>query len=377
MTRFLDTVAFIHKNRLFFAPPIFILLLLAISFFNRVLEIYPGIDTQKIEAFNDAADSGNSLIDSFKIDKSGIVLGYTLKEKCKYAYTGIKIILKRDSSYMDLSAYDYFSIDLETSVPQDLNIFFHTIIPGFTDEAKVLSYLYLEKPVKTAKKLENYTFPIKNFIVPSWWYVLNKYPVDSLKKETFKQVAEIIVENGYSCPLNTPYSFVVHRLYLHKDMMKRALWALFVCCIWFVVYSFIYLFYKNIKNKSEKKVVITYEPLAVGNNSDDELNRIVTFIAKEYNDPSLTVSQIANEVGLLPTKITQILREKKNCSYKQYLNSIRLAEAKRLLLETDRNIIDIALKVGYNNVTHFNRIFKEAEGVSPRQFRSAASDNKK
>jgi YesN/AraC family two-component response regulator len=79
-------------------------------------------------------------------------------------------------------------------------------------------------------------------------------------------------------------------------------------------------------------------------------------------------------VGVSASKITQILREKKNCSYKQYLNSIRLSEAKRLLLETDRNIVDIAQKVGYSNVTHFNRIFKTTEGISPRQFRTSNED---
>lgn len=91
----------------------------------------------------------------------------------------------------------------------------------------------------------------------------------------------------------------------------------------------------------------------------------MAYIAQEYKDPGLTVNRIASEVGLLPAKITQILRDQRNCSYKQYLNAIRLAEAKRLLLETDRNIVEISRKVGYNNVTHFNRIFKETEGVSP------------
>ena len=187
-------------------------------------------------------------------------------------------------------------------------------------------------------------------------------------------VLQIIVENGYGNKVNTPYSFTLLKMSFHKNMVKRGLLTLGVCLAWFLLYVLLYLIFKNRFSSSKNKVVISYEPLKVNNDSDEHLNRVVAYIAKEYNNPNLTVKLIANNVGLLPAKITQILREKKNCSYKQYLNAIRIAEAKRLLQETDRNIVDIAGKVGYNNVTHFNRIFKETEGVTPRQFRATTSN---
>ena len=58
-------------------------------------------------------------------------------------------------------------------------------------------------------------------------------------------------------------------------------------------------------------------------------------------------------------------------TFRQYLNRIKIHESKRLLLETDRQVTDIAFRVGYKNVTHYNRIFKEMEEVSPNQFRKA------
>ena len=42
---------------------------------------------------------------------------------------------------------------------------------------------------------------------------------------------------------------------------------------------------------------------------------------------------------------------------------------KRLLRETDRQVMDIAYKVGYGNISHFNRVFKEAENCSPNEYR--------
>lgn len=373
MKNLISTVTFIHAKKLYLIPIGIILLLFLYSLNNREISIFPEIDTDKIVAFDDHEAGGDSKINSFQIDSSGVTITYTLKDGVQYPYTGLKLVLKKDSLYRDISAYDFFSIKLASKTQQDFNVYIHTIIPGYTQEANVLSYLYLLKTLKSQQQLNHFTVPIKSFTVPTWWYVLNKFPDDSLPKEEFKEVAEIIIENGYENQINIPYTFTLEKLSLQKDIIKRMFCTIWACLGWLAIYVFIYFFFKANRSNQNKKVVVTYEPVDLRNNSDESLNRIIAYIAKEYKDPGLTVNRIASEVGLLPAKITQFLRDQKNCSYKQYLNAIRLAEAKRLLKETDRNIVEISRKVGYNNVTHFNRIFKETEGVSPRQFRISNS----
>ncbi len=369
------TLNYIHIKKLYYIPPLIIALLFLFSFYNSRLIIYPNIIRDKIEIFDDQSGGGNSSLDLAQIDDSIIKLDYTLKNKISYPYAGIKLIIHDDSSYTDLSSFDYLSIDLETASKQDLNIFLHTFIPGFTTETNDLSYRYLAKTIKFRQSRVPFTIPVKSFTIPTWWYVANNIPEDSLPDETFRNAAEIIIENGYSFDLNKPYSLTIHKVSFHKSMVKRALWASGAGVVWLLLCLIFHFFKKKPKSDDKKEVIISYEPLIMNNDSDECLNRIVTYISKEYKNPLLTVNQVAKEVGILPAKISQILREKKNCSYKQYLNAIRLAEAKRLLLETDRNIVHIALKVGYNNVTHFNRIFKETEGISPRQYRSSTSDS--
>ena len=56
-------------------------------------------------------------------------------------------------------------------------------------------------------------------------------------------------------------------------------------------------------------------------------------------------------------------------SFKQYITSARLSKAKDLLLHSGEEIRQIAEQVGYHSATHFIRMFKEAEGVSPLQYR--------
>lgn len=58
-------------------------------------------------------------------------------------------------------------------------------------------------------------------------------------------------------------------------------------------------------------------------------------------------------------------------SFTEYLNFIRVLEAKKLLLTSDLNISEIAYQVGYSNVSSFNRAFKKINGITPGEFERA------
>ncbi|MNC52231.1 HTH-type transcriptional regulator YesS [compost metagenome] len=56
-----------------------------------------------------------------------------------------------------------------------------------------------------------------------------------------------------------------------------------------------------------------------------------------------------------------------------YLNQLRIEQAKRMLVETTLSISQIALEVGYMNVQSFNRFFRKFEGMPPSSYKSAKS----
>ena len=60
----------------------------------------------------------------------------------------------------------------------------------------------------------------------------------------------------------------------------------------------------------------------------------------------------------------------------QYLVRARLRKAARLLSEPERAVTDIAIDVGFGDLSNFVRTFHRAAGVSPSQFRRAARDRK-
>lgn len=101
----------------------------------------------------------------------------------------------------------------------------------------------------------------------------------------------------------------------------------------------------------------------------DEIHRAQVYIRTHFRD-TCSLSDTARHAGLSPAYFSTRFRQTAGVTYTQYLNSIRVDEAKRLLIDTDGRISDIASSVGYSNVTHFNRVFLGIVGMSPSMFRA-------
>jgi AraC-like DNA-binding protein len=62
-------------------------------------------------------------------------------------------------------------------------------------------------------------------------------------------------------------------------------------------------------------------------------------------------------------------------SFKTSLNEIRISHACSLLLETDQPIVDVAYSSGFNNLSNFNRRFKEMKRHTPKDYRNLAREH--
>lgn len=77
------------------------------------------------------------------------------------------------------------------------------------------------------------------------------------------------------------------------------------------------------------------------------------------------------KIGLSERRAVEIFKEAYGMTPKAYMDSLRLNEAKRLLVQTDAKIIDIAASVGFGGLSTFNRFFKERTGYSPNMYRKS------
>jgi AraC-like DNA-binding protein len=82
-----------------------------------------------------------------------------------------------------------------------------------------------------------------------------------------------------------------------------------------------------------------------------------------------TLSKLAEEVGLSRGRLAELFRRDVGCSIHQLLTKARVQNAEALLTHSDLPISDIALECGFATVQHFSRVFREAHGRTPVEFR--------
>lgn len=111
----------------------------------------------------------------------------------------------------------------------------------------------------------------------------------------------------------------------------------------------------------ESDTDLSYDPL---------LENLKNFIDSnpEYN---ITPAQLAQTFHYNEKYLGRLFKQKTGHSIREYSNMRRIEHACRLLTEGNDTVLSIALRLGFNNVTYFNRIFRSFCGVTPTQYRNS------
>ncbi|RJQ56401.1 MAG: helix-turn-helix domain-containing protein [Desulfobacteraceae bacterium] len=92
------------------------------------------------------------------------------------------------------------------------------------------------------------------------------------------------------------------------------------------------------------------------------------YIWKNYNQ-EISLKDLADAVGMNPYYLSHLFTKEMGISFREYLASVRISIAKSLLQQTNMSMMDICLEVGYQDPSHFAKIFKKNEGVQPSGYR--------
>ena len=100
------------------------------------------------------------------------------------------------------------------------------------------------------------------------------------------------------------------------------------------------------------------------------LAAVFRLVAERFREP-LTLAEIAGAVHLSPAYLTDVVRRETGRPVLAWVAEWRMAEARRLLLETDHNVATIGALVGYRDPEYFGRQFRRMHGRTPRAWRNA------
>lgn len=103
--------------------------------------------------------------------------------------------------------------------------------------------------------------------------------------------------------------------------------------------------------------------------NDDLTNRLIAYIGEHYADPDLSLTVLAREARTSEAYVSYFFKEQTGLNFSDYLENIRMMEAKRMLECSAKPVSEIAAAVGYLSLNTFSRAFKRANGISATEYR--------
>jgi AraC-like DNA-binding protein len=99
-----------------------------------------------------------------------------------------------------------------------------------------------------------------------------------------------------------------------------------------------------------------------------QLQPALAFVADHYRE-TITLDQIAETMHVSSSRARHLFKEATSVGFKEYVTKLRLAEAKRLLLNSKVNVCEVASAVGYSNIHQFYKVFHRYTRMSPADYR--------
>lgn len=93
------------------------------------------------------------------------------------------------------------------------------------------------------------------------------------------------------------------------------------------------------------------------------------FIDENYTDPMLGLYMVSDKLGVSNSYLSSIFKKEYGINVIQYINQLRINQAKYLILNTKKNIKEIAQDVGFSSDINFIRVFKKIENQTPTMLR--------
>ena len=121
--------------------------------------------------------------------------------------------------------------------------------------------------------------------------------------------------------------------------------------------------------ESERRPLVSqiYSP-SLNEQNVELIDRVKNWILHNL-DQAIRLDDVARVAGMTPKSFSRFFKKNTGKAFIQYVNELRVGLACRKLMQSDASVSEICYASGFNNLSNFNRQFKERKGMSPKEFR--------
>ena len=343
----------------------FLLVWLAVLFlfiYPKPFVIFPDLKGFIIAPYDDSLKKGNSEIINMKHTENLIEFSFILRDKFPFPYCGLAIYYSEPAS-KDVSMYDTIKVIMKADNAARVQIMRKDFVPGFSTPLDDKTNRPLLKEIFVSKEWRSYSILFNKLKTPDWFFDSMAIDREKLEKMDTHNFIGINIQSSTINQLNEKTTFYIREI----SFEKKPFIFIFLTAI-FALILIIFNITPSIIGK-RNAALTSAKPLILKLYSREENSKVLSYLNENYYDPDISLEKIRRNTGVSISKITKIIYKISGLPFKKYLNHLRMEEARRQLVLTDRPVMEIAMMLGYNSTTHFNRIFKEFEKNSPSDYR--------
>lgn len=343
-----------------------IVTIILLYFFNvKDLTVFPNNNQFYATFYTDSSIGGNSEIIRQVISDSTIQVDFELRNGINSPYVGINISPHSDQ-IVQIAYYNQLDIKVKSANLNNMGIALYTANPYLSSKKQCPEISYYTS-LNISSNKQSYSINLNQFKVPDWWLDMFAVGDHSDQMPALKNISGLNITNAYSPVKGELQSLMIYSITFSRNNKPLVILLLLLEFGIILLTSVIIYFVEKIR-ESKKSITITYKPVE-NNPSNTSKSDFIDFINSNFQNSQLSIELVSRETGVSPRRITHDIQMQFACNFKSYVNRLRINESKRLLLEKELNIGEIAYKVGFNNQSHFNRVFKSELQISPTEFR--------
>ncbi len=350
-------------------PSAVVFIVLFLMLYHPPLELFPANDTYlDYEALSDGVYTENGSEAALDTTHGHMHFKYTLSDESSSPFAWILFHAHELARSINLKSYKYIDIDLDPEKSDDFTFSVYMYIPHYSDPEMMETHRPYAMKCRVKEKTRHYHYPLSDLATPSWWFTMSDTREESIPRTDWTKMTHITFSDFGLGAIGNEQSIFINRIRFTDNLFIDLLFALLIPVIYLLSLSAFKEFKRKRKNRSIKKGI--YYRKNGKSYSDGDDKKLLDYLAENYGNPLLSLDLIKKEIGLNAFQCNEIIIDRFSIKYKQYINKIRVVEAKRLLKDSNKQISEIAELVGYCYSNSFSRAFRNIEGVSPNEYRT-------
>lgn len=339
--------------------------------YNPPIEITENIKNLEFVPLCDTEREGHSKCTYLGNDNS-IKFSYKKEKGYPFPYAGL-MIRNKNRSFFKIDDYS-IHIKAKTKGSSSVGFRLEVFAEGFTDTNNIYTYVYNQKLISGENGLIDANINLGDLEVPFWWTVKRDITSENIPAFSFNNTAHIVIDHDPTLPLSQEAYFELLSLTFIPNLLPVIIFNSVVVGIAMLLLLLFYFVYRYKIKQSKVLISAPYLrseiPLSP---SEDKLEKVTQYLSQNYTINTLSLSIMAGDIGISGREISEIIKDKYQTSFPQYLNFLRIAEAKNLLANSSMQVKEIAFAVGYDSQQHFLRVFKMLENKTPSMYKNDLS----